>query len=39
MSNMKLAIAGVLALSVSAWGQGAKPKYTRQQDVKIERLG
>lgn len=39
MSKMKLAIAGVLALSVAgpwAWAQGAKPKYTRQQDVKID---
>lgn len=39
MSNMKLAIAGALALSVTgswAWAQGAKPKYTRQQDVKID---
>src|SRR6187549_1064106 len=36
MSKMKLAIAGVLALSISAWAQGTKPKYTRQQDVKID---
>ena len=39
MSKMKLAILGVLALSTTAWAQGApgnKPKYTRQQDVKID---
>ncbi|MBA3461844.1 MAG: hypothetical protein H0T46_17925, partial [Deltaproteobacteria bacterium] len=36
MSNMKLALLGVLVISASAWAQGPKPKYTRQQDVKID---
>jgi TolA-binding protein len=34
---MKLATVTALLLSGSvAWGQGAKPKYSRQQDVKID---
>lgn len=36
MSKLKLAILGVLALSTTAVAQGTKPKYTRQQDVKID---
>ncbi|RYG15730.1 tetratricopeptide repeat protein, partial [bacterium] len=37
MSRMKLATVTALLLSGSvAWGQGAKPKYSRQQDVKID---
>lgn len=34
MTRMKLAILGVLVMSTSALAQ--KPKYTRQQDVKID---
>ncbi len=36
MNRMKLATLGLLVCSATAWAQGAKPKYTRQQDVKID---